>query len=123
MGIVNRDEKSLINLLKKKIMGKKEKTETEVFIYGEITTHPICSFSNIHQDLGQMGWVYKIKTQQFIGYEYQDVEINIVTIYDMRKWDILRKGQKVKLSVLKKQESKFTDDGFALKCNVVNRSN
>ena len=68
-----------------------------------------------------MGWVFKVKTLQFVGYEYKEISINIAVVYDMTKWDILRKGQEVKLSVLNKQTSQFTDDGYALKCNVVYR--
>lgn len=100
---------------------KMEEKGTEVFIHGTIVSHPTPTFSELNRGGKMMGWVFELKTQQFVGYEYQDVVINIAVVYDMTKWDILKKGQELKLSVIRKQESKYTDDGFALKCNVVYR--
>lgn len=99
--------------------GKKE----ERMIVGKIVSHPITTFSNINwnkQEFTQ-GFVYKVRTQQLQGYDLVPVDINICSVFDVSKWDLLKKGQEVQLSVLKKEKSKFSDDGFALKCNVVNR--
>ena len=100
---------------------EKEKKE-EVFIVGEVVSHPVATFSDINNGGSVMGWVFKLKTQQFVDYEVQEKIININVVYDMKRWSLLRKGQSVKLSVLRKQKSEFTDDGLALKCNIVFRS-
>lgn len=94
----------------------------EKIIYGEIVSNPICTFSTLHEKGAIMGWVYKIKTIQFIDYDMKDVELWVFSAYNMTKWDILKKGEKLKLSIIQKQNSNFSEDGVALKCNIVSRS-
>ena len=110
-----------INFFINEMVMKEKEEKPEVFIHGTIVSHPVPTFSDLNQGGKVMGWVFELKTQQFVGYEYQDIVINIAVVYDMTKWDILRKGQELKLSVIKKQKSNFTNDGFALKCNVAYR--
>ena len=110
-----------INFFRQEDKMKEKEEKPEVFIHGTIMSHPTPTFSDLYQGGKVMGWVFQLKTQQFVKYEYQDVVINIAVVYDMTKWDILKKGQEVKLSVIGKQKSNFTDDGFALKCNVAYR--
>lgn len=94
----------------------------ERIIHGEIVNNPICMFSTLHEGGTTMGWVYKIKTSQFIEYDIKDVEIWITSVYDITKWNIIKKGEKVSLSVIQKQNSKFSEDGVCLKCNIVSRT-
>jgi len=94
----------------------------EVFLTGEIIEHPICVFTNINEGGSVMGFVYKFRTTQLVNYEYELVDIWIKSVYEIKKWDILRKGQKLKLSVLQKEKSKYSPDNMVLKCNIVSRS-
>jgi hypothetical protein len=96
--------------------------QEERIIHGEILNNPICSFSSLHEGGTSMGWVYKIKTSQFVDYDIKDVEIWISSVYDITKWNIIKKGEKVSLSVIQKQNSKFAEEGVALKCNIVSRT-
>jgi len=95
----------------------------ETIITGVIDSHPIITFRDVDKETNQVkvGWVFQLKTTQMIGYDFQDVVINISTVYDITKWDILKKGDRVDLSVLSTQNSSFTQDGKALKCNVTYR--
>jgi len=95
----------------------------ETIISGTIVFHPIITFRDVDKETNQVkvGWVFQLRTTQMVGYDFQDVIINISTVYDITKWDILKKGDRVDLSVLSTQNSSFTNDGKALKCNVVYR--
>lgn len=95
--------------------------EKEYFITGEITGHPIITFKDIDDKSIMLGFVYPIKTTLIVDYEVKVVEIWICSVYDLMKWDIIRKGDKLNLSVLKKQNSSFSPDGCVLKCNIVSR--
>lgn len=95
--------------------------ENELFIQGEIVGHPICIFVDMKDGETKIGWVYPIKTTQIIDYKTQEVVIWITSIYDLRKWNILCLGEKVKLSVIKTQQSNYSPDGKTIKCNIVSR--
>jgi hypothetical protein len=94
----------------------------EMMIMGEIVEHPICMFSNLNDGGNTLGFVYLFRTTQFIGYEYKEVDIWIKSIFDVRKWDIIKKGQKLTLSILQKEKSKYSPELVVLKCNIVNRT-
>jgi len=93
----------------------------ELFLYGEIIDHPICTFTEIRDDGVIIGFVYPIKTTQLVDYEIKEVVTWINSVYDLKKWNILYKGDRVKLSVLKKINSNYNPDGKALKCNIASR--
>lgn len=92
--------------------------KVETIISGEIISHPIITFRDIDEKSVKVGFVYRVRTTQLVGYEVMNVDLNISSVYDITKWDILRKGDRVDLSVITVQKSNFTDDGKALKCNV-----
>jgi len=95
--------------------------EKEFFITGEISEHPICIYCDTKDQNITIGWVYPIKTTQVINYEVKEETIWITSFYDLKKWDILKKGETLVLSTLKKQNSNYSPTGVSLKCNVVSR--
>ena len=99
-----------------------EQKRKETIITGDIVSHPILTFREVMEDnTVKVGFVYELKTTQMVGYEFKEVKINVVSVYDITKWDILKKGDRVELSVLSVQKSSYTEDGKALKCNVIYR--
>ena len=127
-GVRNWDKKLLQDHFKditdelKKGLKKEEKMKVETFIQGEIVEHPICIFADTKDtnDI-KIGWVYPIKTTQIIDYQPQESIVWITSVYDFKKWNILNKGDVVKLSVLKTQHSNYSPDGKSLKCNIESR--
>ena len=95
--------------------------KVETFIFGEIVGHPICTFTEVREQSVLIGLVYPVKTTQLIDYEIQEVVTWICSVYDLKKFNILHKGDRVKLSVLQSQNSTYSPDGKALKCNVVSK--
>lgn len=90
-------------------------------ITGEIIDHPVAIFTKIDETKCMMGFVYPIETTTIINYEIKEVQLWITSVYDLRKWDIIKKGDKLTLSILKKQTSQYAPDGVSLKCNIVSR--
>lgn len=93
----------------------------EKIISGVIVDHPRVIFKNFDNEQSIMGFVYKIRTTQLVGYEYQPTEIWIKSVYDLNKWDILHKGDELELSILQRQNSEYSDDKLVLKCNITKR--
>lgn len=96
-------------------------SKKEFIISGEIVSHPITIFSKLHEGEFTMGFTYKVRYTQIVNYEIKEVELWITSVYDLRTWDVIKMGDKVELSVLKKQKSTYSDTGFSLKCNIVSR--
>ena len=93
----------------------------EKIISGVIVDYPRVTFRDCDNGQSILGWVYKIQTTQLVGYDYEPTEIWIMSVYDLNRWDIIHKGDEVRLSIIQKQKSKYSDDGVALKCNIVSR--
>jgi hypothetical protein len=93
----------------------------EKIISGVIMDYPRIVFKDFDKEQSMVGWVYKIQTTQLVGYDYQPTQIWVFSVYDLNKWDIIHKGDEVRLSIIQKQKSKYSDDGVVLKCNIVSR--
>ena len=95
----------------------------ENIITGVVSSHPIPIFREVTDfNTLVMGFTFKVQTTELVNYQYQTTEVWVTTIYDVHKWDIIRKGQKLELSIQNKQKSSYSDDGVSLKCNVVSRT-
>ena len=106
-------------------IGTDSRTEkpTEKIINGKIVSDPITTFVNVDWDKREVkqGFLYKVEIVTLMGYEYKSQVLNVLSVFDITKWELLRKGDLVELSIVRKETSRYSDDGNHLKCNVVSR--
>lgn len=92
----------------------------EQFLYGEILTPPLFKWKNHSEtDVLMTGWECEVQTNSAITGD--PVVITVQICYDFVKWNYVKQGDMVKLSVLGKMTSKTSKTGESLKCNVVIR--
>ena len=93
--------------------------ENERFLFGQIITEPTMMWKNYEDEKMLTGWNCKLHTNSLMTGEV--VVLDVQLVYDLIKWDVVRNNSFVKLSVQQEQNSRTTDSGRILKCNVVVR--
>jgi len=93
--------------------------ENERFLFGQIITEPTMIWKNYEDEKMLTGWNCKLHTNSLMTGEV--VVLDVQLVYDLIKWDVVRNNSFVKLSVQQEQNSRTTDSGRILKCNVVVR--
>jgi hypothetical protein len=92
----------------------------ESFIFGEVITQPLLKWKSPQKDGGlQTGWECEIHTNSTLNGDV--VVIPVQVCYDLVKWEPIRIGDMVKLSVQREQMSKTSKTGKVYQCNVVKR--
>jgi hypothetical protein len=93
--------------------------ENERFLFGQIITEPTMIWKNYEDEKMLTGWNCKLHTNSLMTGEV--VVLDVQLVYDLIKWDVVRNNSFVKLSVQQEQNSRTTESGRILKCNVVVR--
>lgn len=93
--------------------------EKERYLFGQIVTEPVMIWKNYEDGKMLTGWNCKLHTNSSMTGEEMVLDVQLV--YDLIKWEVVRMNSFVKLSVQQEQNSRTTDSGRILKCNVVVR--
>lgn len=93
--------------------------EKERFLFGQIITEPTMIWKNYEEGKMLTGWNCKLHTNSLMTGE--EVVLDVQLVYDLIKWEVVRMNSFVKLSVQQEQNSRTTESGRILKCNVVVR--
>ena len=93
--------------------------EKERYLFGQIITEPTMIWKNYEDGKMLTGWNCKLHTNSLMTGE--ELVLVVQLVYDLIKWEVVRINSFVKLSVQQEQNSRTTDSGRILKCNVVVR--
>jgi hypothetical protein len=92
----------------------------ETFIYGEVISEPYLKWKNSDKSGTLLtGWECQVQTNTNPNTK-EDRILNVELVYDLLKWEPVRKNSLVKLSQQSKHKSK-TIEGDVYRCNVVIR--
>ena len=94
--------------------------ENEKFLFGEVVTTPIFKWKRLSGDnLLMTGWECDVETNT--GVDGTQRIYTVQLCYDFVKWDFVKLGDMVKLSLQGRILSKTSKSGESMKCNVVKR--
>jgi hypothetical protein len=94
--------------------------QNEKFVFGEVVTTPIFKWKHLsNENFLMTGWECDIETNT--GSDGEQRIYTVQLCYDFIKWDIVKLGDMVKLSIQGKILSKTSMTGESIKCNVVKR--
>jgi hypothetical protein len=91
----------------------------ETFLFGQVVTEPTLVWRSYEEGKLLTGWNCRLHTNSSITGDETVLDVQLV--YDLIKWEPVRINSFVKLSVQQEQNSRTTDSGKILKCNVVVR--
>lgn len=94
---------------------------TESFLFGEVVGSPLLKFVNPNKQTGECTGGFEIRFLTNSTFEGGSNILDVLVVYDLMDWDILKTGQWLKLSIKQEQNSSTSPSGKALKCNVVSR--
>lgn len=92
----------------------------ETYIYGEVISEPYLKWKNTDKSgILLTGWECQVQTNTNTNTKDHRI-LNVELVFDLMKWEPVRKGSFVKLSQQSKHKSK-TIEGDVYRCNVVVR--
>jgi hypothetical protein len=94
---------------------------TENFLFGEVVGFPLLKFVNPNKQDGKCDAGFEIRFLTNSAFEGGENVLDVLVVYDLMNWDIMKPGQWLKLSVKQEQDSSTSPSGKVIKCNVVFR--